>query len=203
MKKISLLLLLATTGSVLVAEKSELQKHNEALEEVVKHIDDIWYEESTVNSHTANPQIGIINGSLGAKVETYHTTSTVKKIFFNTPDAGKAYHKYLKALSPLEWDILKKDLITSIATGIASGLAFNPKKDSSINGLALVAPLVVPTAEIIATNLSKDPMKYFNSRTLSIHDNLYGNLSWKTFGRIFGHVAGSYASMGLTTALTN
>ncbi len=217
MKKISLLILLATTSSVLVAEKSELEilreKHDAALKEVVKHIDDMWYEEATVNSHTVNPQIGFVSGPMGitdghygASFGTTHTSTTINKLFFNTPEAGREYNKYLKALSPFEWDIFKKDLITSIATGIVSGLALNQKlldqkteaEWSTVDKIAVTAPFLAPIAEIIATNLLENPMKYFNSRTLSVHDNLYGNLSWKTTGRILGHVIMSYVTLGGT-----
>lgn len=192
-KLIKLVLSLISTGFVYNSnalsqtEHVLREKHQEALNEVVKNVDDMWYETQTTHSQGLNYTQA--NG-FGVN-RTNHTTTVLK---FNTPAAGKAFNIYKKALQPFLSKIFKRDILTSCTTGLVAGVSSTlGVKDKILFGLALL-----PGIEIIGTNLSEKELAYFNERSLEVHDNLYSNISWYTMERLIS----SYVVCVLTGAIS-
>ena len=202
MKKIALLLSLTTAGSVFCA-KTELEilkeKHSQSLEEVVKNLDDMYYETITTNSNGLNYTQG--NG-LGVNT-TSHTTTLLK---YNTPEAARAHNVYKKALAPFTNKLFWKDLKISASAGVITALiliyqAQTVRYGKTHEGKIASAGLLIPALLVILGNLSEEEMKYLNDRTLTVHDNLYKNLSWYTTQRILSNILVSGVS-GFATLLT-
>ena len=182
--------------------KSDLEilkeNHAKALTEVIKHLQDIRIE-------TTKTQVeGVTyNCNLPNNYDTTNTSYITSKIVYNTQEARDAHWKYQQTLEPITNKLLYNDLKMSVFSGLVGKLFliyqnrkgvvnYKYKKD------VICASLLFPALQVFLGNLNKEEIKYLNDRTLTVHDDLYKNMSWYTAQRIIANIGFSGATMALT-----